>query len=402
MKRRQRIAKRVDDASPVPPPATPRVWLWRPVLVLVTALVVWASTRAWKTATSPKEPSRSATVASPVGSTTAFARTEPNDLRPPGSAPPGMIWVPGGEFSMGCSDPRPLAHGGPDAMADARPIHRVYVDAFWMDRVEVTNEQFAAFVKATGYVTVAERVPTKAEFPDAPPENLVAGSVVFTPPPAVVPLDNHYRWWTYVPGASWRHPRGPTSNLEGRGNNPVVQVAYEDAEAYARWAGKRLPTEAEWEFAARGGLSGAPYAWGDEFQPGGKWMANIWQGKFPVRDSGEDGSPGIAPVAQFPPNGFGLFDMAGNVWEWCSDWYRPDAYAERSAGGAGAVARNPQGPPSSLDPAEPNQPKRVHRGGSYLCTEEYCTRYMIGTRGKGEVSSASNHLGFRCVKGIGG
>ncbi len=312
-----------------------------------------------------------------------------------------MVWIPGGEFSMGCSDPRDLAHGGPDAMADARPIHRVRVDGFWMDRVEVTNLQFAAFVKATGYVTVAERTPTAAEFPGAPPENLVAGSVVFQPPGEPVPLDNHYRWWTYVKGASWRHPEGPASDIEGRGNHPVVHVAYEDAASYARWAGKRLPTEAEWEFAARGGLTGAPYSWGNEFRPAGKWMANIWQGRFPVRDTGEDGYAGVAPAAQFPPNGYGLFDMAGNVWEWCSDWYRPDAYAQLSSGADGAFARNPQGPPSSFDPAEPTQPKRVHRGGSFLCTEEYCTRYMIGTRGKGEVSSGSNHLGFRCVQGSG-
>jgi formylglycine-generating enzyme len=309
-----------------------------------------------------------------------------------------MVWIPGGEFSMGCADPRVLEHGGREAMADARPIRRVFVDGFWMDRSEVTNEQFAAFCQATGYVTVAERIPTAAEFPGAPPENLVAGSVVFTPPPAAVPLDNHYRWWAYAKGASWRHPDGPASDVKGRGNYPVVQIAYEDAEAYARWAGKRLPTEAEWEFAARGGLSGAPYSWGDEFQPGGKWMANIWQGQFPIHNTAEDGFAGIAPVGQFPPNGYGLHDMAGNVWEWCSDWYRPDAYAQTSATGADTVSRNPQGPPSSFDPAEPQQAKRVHRGGSYLCTDEYCTRYMIGTRGKGEVSTGSNHLGFRCVQ----
>jgi len=283
-------------------------------------------------------------------------------------------------------------------MADARPIHRVQVDGFWMDRVEVTNQQFAAFVQATGYVTVAERTPTAAEFPGAPAENLVAGSVVFTPPARPVPLDNHYQWWSYVKGASWRHPEGPSSQIDGRANYPVVQVAYEDAEAYARWAGKRLPTEAEWEFAARGGTPNQLYTWGNELQPGGKWMANVWQGRFPLKDTAEDGFAGIAPVAQFPPNHYGLFDMAGNVWEWCSDWYRPDAYTDFAA--ASEVVRNPKGPTAGYDPAEPGQAKRVHRGGSFLCTEQYCTRYMIGTRGKGEVSSASNHLGFRCVKSL--
>jgi len=309
-----------------------------------------------------------------------------------------MVWIPGGEFSMGTVDPRFLPQGGHDPMEDARPIHRVYVDAFWIDATEVTNDEFARFVKATGYVTVAERAPTREEFPQAPPENLVAGSVVFTPPGGSVALDDHYQWWRYVPGASWRHPGGPETNLEGKGSYPVVQVAYPDAEAYAKWAGKRLPTEAEWEFAARGGLSGKPYAWGDELKPGGKWMANIYQGTFPVKgkDTAEDGFLGIAPVRRYPANGYGLYDVAGNVWEWTSDWYRPDAYATIAA--QGPVARNPKGPASSFDPAEPDEPKRVHRGGSFLCTDQYCTRYMIGTRGKGEVNTASNHVGFRCVK----
>jgi formylglycine-generating enzyme required for sulfatase activity len=307
-----------------------------------------------------------------------------------------MVWIPGGEFSMGAADPRSVEHGGHESMADARPIHRVYVDPFWMDATEVTNQEFARFVKATGYVTVAEKKPTREEFPDAPEENLKAGSVVFTPPTAAVPLDDHYRWWNYVPGASWRHPDGPGSDRRGREQHPVVHVAYEDAVAYAEWAGKRLPTEAEWEFAARGGLSGQLYPWGNELKPGGRWAANIYEGRFPVRgaDSGEDGYVGLAPVARFAPNAYGLYDVAGNVWEWVSDWYRPDHYETI----AGTVVRNPRGPADSFDPAEPGQPKRVHRGGSYLCTEQYCTRYMLGTRGKGEVRTASNHLGFRCVR----
>lgn len=298
---------------------------------------------------------------------------------------------------MGCEDPREKMCGGPDAMPDARPIHKVQVDGFWVDQTEVTNEQFAAFVAATDYQTVAERTPRAEDFPDAPPENLVAGSVVFTPPDHPVPLDNHFQWWAYVPGANWRHPTGPGSTIEGREKYPVVQIAFQDAEAYAKWAGKRLPTEAEWEFAARGGKEGQTYPWGDELKPDGKWMANIWQGKFPVKDTGEDGFAGLAPAGKFPASGYGLFDMAGNAWEWCSDWYRPDTFARQTLGGG--IVRNPEGPASSYDPAEPGQPKRIHRGGSFLCTDQYCTRYMTGSRGKGEVDTGSDHLGFRCVKG---
>jgi formylglycine-generating enzyme len=378
----------------VPPESTPagssRGWAVQIALVVGSAVVVWTGVRWWNaTPPSPAKVPESAVV--PAGPKWTSA------MPPSGQqAPPGMVWIPGGEFAMGSEDPRGMPSGGPDPMADARPIHRVAVDGFWIDKTEVTNDQFATFVRATDYKTVAEQVPTAAEFPNAPPENLVAGSVVFTPPDQLVPLNDHYRWWSYVKGASWRHPQGPDSNIDGQGNYPVVQVAFEDAEAYAKWAGKRLPTEAEWERAARGGVEGKPYSWGDELKPEGKWMANIWQGRFPVGDSGEDGFVGIAPVAKFPPNGYDLHDMAGNVWEWCSDWYRADTYAWLAK--AGHVSLNPKGPTSGFDPSEPDQPKRVHRGGSFLCTDQYCTRYMIGTRGKGEVSSASNHLGFRCVK----
>jgi formylglycine-generating enzyme required for sulfatase activity len=326
-----------------------------------------------------------------------FAATIPNKAPAPSPAPAGMVWIPGGEFSMGSNSSGEALCGLPGITRDAQPIHRVSVDGFWMDATEVTNAQFEKFVAATGYKTVAETTPTREEFPTAPPENLIAGSTVFAPTPQPVKFDNHFQWWTYIPGADWRHPTGPGSSIEGRENYPVVQIAYEDAEAYAKWAGKRLPTEAEWEFAARGGKAGELYAWGDELKPGGKFQANIYTGNFPVEggDTGEDGFKGIAPVARFAANPYGLHDMAGNVWEWCSDWYRVDTYARLKA--IGGVAKNPQGPGTPYDPAEPDVRKRVHRGGSFLCTDDYCTRYMVGTRGKGEVRTASDHVGFRCV-----
>jgi sulfatase modifying factor 1 len=298
------------------------------------------------------------------------------------AAPDGMIWIPGGEFLMGDTDP---------IFPDAKPVHRVYVDGFWMDRTEVTNAQFARFVQATGYVTVAERPPNPKEFPTVPQEKLVPGSIVFSPPDKEVSLDQPLSWWRYVPGANWRHPEGPGSNLRGRENHPVVHICWYDARAYAKWAGKRLPTEAEWEYAARGGLEQKRYCWGDELLPGGKWQANIWQGDFPRRNTKEDGFERTAPVGSFPANGYGLFDMSGNVWEWCADWYRPDYYAK-------SPGRNPQGPDSSFDPSEPNLPKRVQRGGSFLCSDVYCARYRPGARGKGEPGSAASHIGFRCVR----
>jgi formylglycine-generating enzyme required for sulfatase activity len=309
-----------------------------------------------------------------------------------------MVWISGGEFSMGSNAACEGICCVPGTTQDATPVHRVYVDAFWMDSTEVTNAQFAKFVAATGYRTIAETTPTQAEFPTAPPENLIAGSTVFTPTDGPVPLTDHLQWWRYEKDANWRHPDGPKSNLEGRENYPVVHVAYPDAVAYAEWAGKRLPTEAEWEFASRGGQTGKLYPWGDEFRPGGKYMANTYQGKFPQKDTGEDKHIGIAPVKSYPANPYGLFDMSGNVWEWTSDWYRNDYYKQLAL--TGEVTRNPQGPDTSFDPSEPNEKKRVHRGGSFLCTDQYCTRYMIGTRGKGEPSTGTNHLGFRCVKGV--
>ncbi len=387
-----------------PPGSGGRRGLIAAVVIAVAALAAWgvvSKRRSEPVGVTAAAPLRADTSAASRG-VPAEGEFEPTMLNSggarPGRAPEGMVWIPGGEFSMGAAEPvgHDMNEVGMQATRDSRPIHRVYVDGFWMDTTEVTNDEFAAFVKATGYVTVAERTPRAEDFPGASPESLVAGAVVFAPPDHAVPLDNYDQWWRYVRGANWRHPVSPASNLGGRGRYPVVDVAYEDAEAYAKWAGKRLPTEAEWEFAGRGGLAGRLYPWGDDFRPGGRYMANSHQGHFPNQDTGDDRYKGLAPVAEFPPNGYGLYDMAGNAWEWVSDWYRPDYYGELAA--AGRVARNPHGPTASLDPAEPGQPKRVQRGGSFLCTDRSCSRYMVGTRGKGEVSTGTNHVGFRCVR----
>ncbi|PWT99571.1 MAG: sulfatase-modifying factor protein [Candidatus Melainabacteria bacterium] len=301
-----------------------------------------------------------------------------------------MVWIPAGTFWMGCEE---------DSFIDVQPIHQVHVDGFWLDRTLVTNEQFAKFVHVTGYKTVAERKPDAKDFPGAPAENLVPGALVFTPPSQPVSLHSHYQWWRYVPGACWKHPEGPASNLNGRWQCPVVQVAWDDAVAYAKWAGKRLPTEAEFEYAARGGLDRKLFAWGNEFKAGGKWRANIWQGSFPSSNTAEDGFTSTSPVRSFPCNGYGLYDMTGNVWEWCLDWYRADYYKSFARG---SLASNPQGPVDSYDPNEPKVPKRVQRGGSFLCTDQYCARYLVGARGKGEPSSGCSNVGFRCAKDAGG
>lgn len=300
--------------------------------------------------------------------------------------PDGMVWVPGDTFHMGSDNHYP----------EEAPMHRVKVDGFWIDRTPVTNREFLRFVNATSYVTFAEVKPDPKDYPGALPNMLRAGSLVFASPKHPVDLRDWSQWWEFRFGANWRRPYGPRSSIAGLHDHPVVHVAYHDAEAYAKWAGKELPTEAEWEFAARGGLTGKPFVWGDEFRPESKWMANTFQGNFPRVDTGEDGHVGVTAVAQYPPNGYGLFDMAGNVWQWVSDWYRPDYYQQLAS--AGGVARNPQGPSSPYDPDEPTERKRVMRGGSFLCTDQYCSRYLVGTRGKGETSTGTNHLGFRCVK----
>ena len=292
----------------------------------------------------------------------------------------GMVWIPGGPFLMGA-----------DEFPDARPVHPVMVNGFWMDEHEVTNAEFTRFVATTGYKTVAEQPLNSADFPGVPADQLVPGSAVFTPTARQVSLDNPLQWWAYVKGASWQHPNGPESNIKGHENDPVVHVSFADAAAYAKWAGKRLPTEAEWEFAAQGGKGNHVYYWGDELKPGGKWPANIYQGNFPDKNTTEDGYAGAAPVESFPPNSYGLYDMDGNVWEWCQDFYRPDYYMN-------SAKTNPQGPSDSYDPDEPGAVKRVQRGGSFLCSDQYCVRYKAGSRGKGEVSSGSDNLGFRCVR----
>jgi formylglycine-generating enzyme required for sulfatase activity len=292
-----------------------------------------------------------------------------------------MVWIPAGKFTMGANDGQP----------DERPLHDVKVRGFWMDRFEVSNDQFAKFVEATNYVTTAEVKPDPAQFPGVPLENLVPGSIVFEAPAHVESLNNHMQWWRYMPGANWRHPEGPGSDLKGRGTHPVVHVSWFDAVAYAKWAGKRLPTEAEWEYAARGGLEQNPFAWGRERFPKGLWMMNIWQGQFPTENTGQDGFKGTAPVGSFPPNGYGLHDMAGNVWEWVQDWYRPDYYAH-------SPRDNPQGPADSMDPDEPGVVKKVGRGGSYLCSDMYCKGYRPSARQKTSPDTGLSHTGFRCVK----
>lgn len=323
----------------------------------------------------------------PMPSDAPRATVRINDTPAPSPAPDSMVWVPGGTFWMGCDT---------CGMADAAPQHLVSVDGFWMDRTPVTNADFERFVAETGHVTIAERPLDPKDFPGVPAGMLVPGSAVFSATGQPVALDNPLQWWRYTPGASWKQPEGPGSRIDKRADHPVVHVAFEDALAYATWAGKRLPTEAEFEFAARGGLDRNLYPWGNELMPGNKAAANIWQGRFPARDNGEDGYAGTAPVTAFPPNGFGLYDMGGNVWQWCADWYRADYYAALALGGP--IARNPRGPDDSFDPQEPGAAKRVLKGGSYLCSEQYCARYLVGSRGKAEVSSGGSNLGFRLVR----
>jgi sulfatase modifying factor 1 len=319
------------------------------------------------------------------------ARTAAPDRGVQPGPPPDedMVWVPGGEFLMGSDDHYP----------EEAPAHRVWVGGFWMDRFEVTNERFQRFVWETGYVTFAQRAPDPSAYPDARPELLVPGSTVFVNPGRRVDLRDQYLWWRYVPGANWRHPHGPGSTISGLSRHPVVHVAWEDVEAYARWAGKELPTEAEWEFAARGALEGAEFTWGHEFTPGGQYMANSWQGDFPLVNDRLDGFEWTAPVGSFPPNGYGLFDMAGNVWEWTGDWFR----ARRETRHACCTTADPRGvaPEASYDPIEAQRgiriPRKVMKGGSHLCAPNYCRRYRPAARMPQHVDTSTSHLGFRCI-----
>jgi sulfatase modifying factor 1 len=303
--------------------------------------------------------------------------------------PPGrdMVWIPGGTFLMGSND-----HYEEEA-----PVDSVTVEGFWIDKYSVTNEQFKSFVEAKGYATLAERPPNPKDYPGAKPELLEPASVVFEKPTGRVDLRNHYNWWSYVRGANWRHPEGPGSSIRDRLQHPVVHVTYEDVEAYAKWAGKELPTEAEWEYAARGGLDGATYAWGEEFAPGGRQMANTWQGEFPWLNLLTDGYERTAPVGQFQPNGYGLFDMIGNVWEWTNDWYSTHHVASKNC----CASFNPKGGEreNSYDPQMPTIriPRKVIKGGSFLCALNYCQRYRPAARMAQPVDTSTCHVGFRLI-----
>ena len=314
----------------------------------------------------------------------------PASAAPPGEPPsPDMVWIPGGTFRMG-SD----SH-----YEEEKPAHRVTVDGFWIDRFPVTNERFAQFVTASGHTTFAEIPPDPAQYPGALPHMLYAGSLLFVKPADKVDQRDIRNWWHFARGADWQHPEGPESSIEQRGRHPVVHVAFSDAEAFAAWEGKSLPTEAEWEFAARGGLDGATYAWGEEFTPGGRHAANTWQGEFPWQNHRTDGFEGTSPVDSFAPNGYGISDMIGNVWEWTTDWYQPRHPAEVVK--ACCIPRNPRGGAAeqSYDPQDPAPgiPRKVLKGGSHLCAPNYCRRYRPAARFPEPIDTSTSHVGFRCI-----
>ncbi len=299
-----------------------------------------------------------------------------------GTARDNMVWIEGGTFRMGSDRFYP----------EEAPVREAHVDGFWIDRYTVTNAEYSKFVRKTGYVTVAERPLNPADYPGAPPENLVPGALVFHMTPGPVDLRDYSQWWAWVPGANWKHPDGPGSSIESRPDYPVVHVALEDVEEYARWAGKRLPTEAEWEFAARGGLDGKDFVWGDEIEPEGKPAANTWQGNFPYRSTARNG-PRPMPGGNFAANGYGLYDMAGNVWEWTSDWFVSDRTRLESPCCAGDVRE------LSYDPCQPQFriPRKVLKGGSFLCSPSYCLRFRPAARSPQAIDTGMSHVGFRCV-----
>ena len=297
-----------------------------------------------------------------------------------------MLWIPGREFTMGSDE----------HYVEERPRQRTAVDGFWIDRFPVTNDQFAKFVAETKYVTVAELAPNATDYPGAIAELLHPGSLVFTKPAHAVDLSHITNWWAFLFGADWRHPQGSDSSLENLERHPVVHVAYADVEAYAAWAGKAVPTEAEWELAARGGLDDAVYAWGNEFLPGGRFLANTWQGRFPYENLQEDGFEGTSPVDAFPPNGYGVHDMIGNVWEWTCDWYRASRHAHRSD--CCGRCTNADAAQASCDPSQAIRiPRKVLKGGSHLCAPNYCRRYRPAARYPQAVDTSTSHVGFRCV-----
>lgn len=323
----------------------------------------------------------------------------------------GMVWIKGDTYTRGTKESPDLPFN-----PEERPVHKVTVDGFYLETHEVTNAQFQKFVDATGYKTQAEKGWSKKDFPKAPPEALKPGAIVFSGPPAAVELRGEgaeWQWWRFQEGASWKNPTGPGSDLKGKENYPVVCITWEDANAYCKWAGKRLPTEAEWELAARGGKEGLDYIWGDKPKPGEKWLANVFTGEFPHKDTGDDGFKGAAPIKSYPPNPYGLYDMAGNVWEHCSDYYRPDAYAlflknpkDNPTGPSGGVSQpevnwfmqNDKWPsPIVFGKQHPLSLLHVTKGGSFLCHTSYCLRYRPGARHYSESLAPTNHTGFRCA-----
>lgn len=395
-------------AAGKPSPSVPeehsrRSWPKRTVLgvVAITFVLAFGLGAAWKFSQRPASAAPATTAAAPAAVAAAPKIVRGSEEN--GTA--GMMWVPGGEFLMG-SDHRL-------AQQNERPTHRVRVDGFWMDRTHVTNAQFAAFVAATGYVTTAERKPRwedlQTQLPAGTPRPdesaLVPGAMVFVGSDRPVDLRDYSQWWRFVPGANWRHPQGPDSSIEGKDGHPVVQVSFDDAQAYASWIGKRLPTEAEWEFAARGGLEQATYAWGDELKPAGESMANIWdvgtRGRFPVVSAKAGGAVGTVRAGTFPPNGYGLADMTGNAWHWTADWYRADQFRRVKLETGERTSMNPRGPASSWDPddrgAPVDAPKRSIRGGSFLCNEEYCLSYRPSARRGNDPANPMSHIGFRLV-----